>query len=445
MGGGDDRRASLHAKARGLPPVPGVYLMKDARGIVIYVGKALRLPDRVSSYFLPSADLGVKKSRMVELIDDFDTVECESEWEALLAENRLIKDLKPRFNAMLTDGKSFPYLAITVRDEFPRVEITRSPGRLRGARIVGPFLKGGALRHAIETVQGVFRFRTCSLDIRSDDPRNRFFRPCLLHAIGRCSAPCAARITPERYRDDIDRFARFIDSRQNVMLREMRDDMARAADARDYERAAILRDQIRALEGLAARATVRERWQPETELSPIVEPAKALRSLARTLGADSTIRVIEGIDIAHLQGRETVGAKVCFVDARPFKDAYRRYRIESAANDDFASIREVVSRRYRDAGEGQELFPDVILIDGGSGQLSAALQAFEPMRVRPPIVLALAKKEELIHLLGRDEPIRLGRENPGLRLLQAVRDEAHRFAQHYHHVLRRKSMLEEDE
>jgi excinuclease ABC subunit C len=161
---------------------------------------------------------------------------------------------------------------------------------------------------------------------------------------------------------------------------------------------------------------------------------------------DQSIRCMEAIDIAHLQGGETVGSKVCFVDGRPLKNEYRRYRIKSVegGNDDYASIREVVSRRYREAGEGHELYPDIILIDGGLGQLHAALEAFQTLNVRPPMVISLAKKEELIYVQERAEPIRLSREHAGLRLCQAIRDEAHRFAQHYHHVLRRKKTLEEE-
>jgi len=223
------------------------------------------------------------------------------------------------------------------------------------------------------------------------------------------------------------------------MAREMED----ASKALEFERAAILRDQIHAIEKLDERANASDGWQPETELS-YIDPMKGLKSLQKTLGLDEPIRCIEGIDIAHLQGGETVGSKVCFVDGRPFKNEYRRYRIKTALNDDYPSIREVVTRRYKEAGAGQELFPDVILIDGGLGQLHAAMGALEAMNAKPPMLISLAKKEELIYTQARSEPIRLGRENFGLRLCQAVRDEAHRFAQHYHHVLRRKSLLEED-
>ncbi len=452
----DERMARLSEKARGLPKAPGVYLMKDAAGVVLYVGKALRLPDRVSSYFVPSVDLGPKKQPMLDLIEDFDFVECEGEWEALLAENRLIKDIRPKFNAMLTDDKTFPYLAITMRDDFPRVFVTRQPGaaEFKGAKIFGPFTVAGALREATHLLQRVFKFRTCSLEILEGDPKNKVFRPCLLYSIGRCTAPCAAKIGKEPYREDIDRFVRFLESKRSVMLREMKEEMGAAAAEQKFEKAATIRDQIRAIEKLDQRATRRDNWQPEAE-SFYLDPKKGLRSLQKALGMEQPIRCLEAIDIAHLQGGDTVGSKVCFVDGRPLKNEYRRYRIkgsetarqrdsETGRNDDYASIREVVSRRYREAGEGHELYPDVILIDGGLGQLHAALEAFQTLGVKPPMVISLAKKEELIYVQDRTEPIRLSREHLGLRLCQAIRDEAHRFAQHYHHVLRRKRTLEEE-
>ncbi|MCH9057609.1 MAG: excinuclease ABC subunit UvrC [Planctomycetes bacterium] len=447
----DVRLARLHRTARALPPLPGVYLMKDHKGVVLYVGKAGRLCDRVSSYFVPSADLGAKKQPMLDLLHDFDTVVCDSEWEALLAESRLIKDIRPRFNAMQMDDKTFPYLAITMRQDYPGVYITREPAspEFKGAKIFGPFTSPGALREAAQLLQRVFKFRTCHLDIVQGDPKNQRFRPCLLHAINQCTAPCAERITKAEYRADIDRFVRFVGSRRAAMLREMRGEMERAAAELNFERAATLRDQIRALEKLDERSDRAAGWQPETEIG-YINPASALRSLQKTLGLDEPIRCIEGIDIAHLRGGETVGSKVCFVDGRPFKNEYRRYRITSVEdrgagrNDDYASIREVVSRRYRDAGQGDELYPDVILIDGGLGQLHAAQSAFEQLDVRPPMVISLAKKQELLYVQERTEPIRLGRENLGLRLCQQIRDEAHRFAQHYHHILRRKKTLGED-
>ncbi|MEQ9461568.1 MAG: excinuclease ABC subunit UvrC [Phycisphaeraceae bacterium] len=441
----------LLLKAHALPRVPGVYLMKDAKGVVIYVGKASILPARVASYFVPSAarsgNLGPKKAPMLDLVEDFETLECESEWEALLTENRLIKDIHPRFNARLTDDKTFPYLVITLRDEFPGVFITRQPTdpQYKGARVYGPFTSVYALRDAVQILQRIFRFRTCTLDIREDDESLKHFRPCLLYPIKQCSAPCGARISKDAYRADIQRLLRFLDSKRSVVLRELRDEMTQASRVLDFERAAIVRDQIRAIEKLDDRGDRRDGWQPETETF-CADPAKGLESLRKTLAIEDPIRCVECIDIAHLHGNETVGSKVCFVDGRPLKNEYRRYRIQTVegGNDDYASIREVVSRRYREAGAGNELYPDVIIIDGGLGQLHAALEVFETLDVRPPMVISLAKKEELIYAQARSEPIRLGRENAGLKLCQAIRDEAHRFAQHYHHILRRKKVLGEN-
>lgn len=466
------RLARLLRKARDLPGVPGVYLMKDHKGVVVYVGKASSLPSRVSSYFTPSADLGPKKQPMLEVIHDLDYLVCEGEWEALLTENRLIKDIGPKFNVRLTDDKTYPYLVITMKEDFPRVYVTRdlSDPLLQGSpppKLFGPFASAGSLREAVSLLQRVFKYRTCSLDIIENDPKNRHFRPCILYNIGRCTAPCADKISKEPYRQDVERFAKFLTSKRSSILRDMRDEMSAASSSLEFEKAAALRDQIRAIEKLDERAKNRsggmqEGWQPEVEVHH-ADPKKGLRALQRVLEKEAgysgpQIRCIEAIDIAHLQGGETVGSKVCFVDGRPLKNEYRRYRIKGSGkdlgsppvgadgriNDDYSSIREVVSRRYREAGAGHELYPDVILIDGGLGQLHAAQEAFEQLDIRPPMVLSLAKKEELIYVQAKREPIRLGRENPGLKLCQAIRDEAHRFAQHYHHILRRKKTLEED-
>jgi excinuclease ABC subunit C len=422
--------------------------MKDAAGVVLYVGKAVRLPDRVSSYFVPSADLGARKQPMLDLVEDVEVLECEAEWEALLLESRLVKDLKPRFNELLKDDKTFPYLAVTVRDQFPGVYVTRNPSdpRFEGARVFGPFSSVHALRSAVTVMQRVFQYRTCELDIKADDPANRRFRPCLLHSIGQCTAPCANRVTVARYRADVDRFLRFLGSKRSVLVRELQGEMERASAERRFEDAAALRDQIHALGKLDDRETRRgleQEWQPELTVFA-GDPKVGMRSLQRALGLGSDIRCLEAIDIAHLGGEETVGSKVCFVDGRPFKDAYRRYRITTAGNDDYRAIREVVSRRMREAQGEDELLPDVLLIDGGIGQLHAALEAMEDFARRPAIVISLAKKEELIFVHRESEPIRLPRTNAGLRLCQSARDEAHRFARRYHHLLRRNRTLGQD-
>jgi excinuclease ABC subunit C len=379
---------------------------------------------------------------MVELATDLDFLVCDNEVDALLLENRLIKDIQPRFNERLKDGKSFPYLQVGTGQEFPPVEITRQP-LSKGVRLFGPFVSVAELRSAIPLLQRVFRFRTCKLDIRQDDPARASFRPCILHPIKQCSGPCAARISRGDYRKDIANLLRFLESKGSAVARQIRARMQRAAESQDYERAAALRDQLKALEGLQKRGLVDQHEQPEVFF---VDPEEGLTRLGELLGADIRQRTIEGIDIAHLGGGETAGSLVCFIDGKPFKQGYRRYRIRTAqAGDDYAAIREVVCRRYKHAALDEEIFPDIILIDGGTGQLNAASWAFDDLPHKPPTMISLAKKEELIHILGRGKPLALPRNDPALRLLQSVRDEAHRFAQSYHHILRRRKMLEQDQ
>jgi excinuclease ABC subunit C len=439
----DDRVQKLAEKARELPKTPGVYLMKDAAGTVIYIGKSASLRDRVSSYFQAGTKLEHKKISLVEHIADFETIETDSEVEALLAENRLIKDIQPRYNARLLDDKTYPYLMVTTGDEFPGVFVTRQP-RTEGVKLYGPFTSVYALKEAVTLLQRVFKFRTCHLDIREDDPNLPHFRPCLLYAIKQCTAPCAGKISKDAYAQDIVQLGKFLGGQKKAILSGMEADMLQASEKLDFERAAKLRDQIKSLSSLGQRGRSGEQvfWQPEAF---IVNPKEGTAALQEALSLPEPPRIVEGIDIAHLQGGEMVGSKVCFIDGVPFKDGYRRYKIRHGqGNNDYLSLQEVVARRYKEAGTNQELYPDVILIDGGLGQLHAALETFRSMDVKPPMVISLAKKEELVYIQARHEPIRLPRNNAGLRLLQYVRDEAHRFAQHYHHILRRKAQLEED-
>lgn len=439
----DERIVNLLHKARELPKTPGVYLMKDAKGRVIYVGKSSSLRDRVSSYFQPSTRLEFKKQGLLDEVVDFDILECASEVEALLAENRLIKDIQPKFNARLMDDKTFPYLMITLRDDFPGVFVTRVPQE-KGAKLYGPFTSVWALKDAVQHMQRAFKFRTCHLEILESDPKRRFFRPCLLHAINQCTAPCADRISREQYAEDIKRLVRFLDGNRTQVLRELEQEMNEAAERLDFELAARKRDELKSLQTLGQRAGKGEQqfWQPEAFVQ---NPKEGVAALQKALGLTDPPRIVECIDIAHLQGGEMVGSKVTFIDGVPFKDAYRRYKIKHGqGNNDFLSIQEVVSRRYREAADGNELYPDVICIDGGIGQLNAALEVFTTTNVRPPMVISLAKQHEEIFVQGRSEPLRLPRNHAGLKLLQYARDEAHRFAQQYHHLLRRKATFDED-
>jgi excinuclease ABC subunit C len=432
------RRAA--ARVREFPQKPGVYLMKDAAGRVIYVGKATNLRARAGSYFTKQALGDFRTCNWVHEIHDADYLECDSEVDALLAESRLIKDIQPKYNKEQKDDKTFPYLMITTREDYPRVEVTREP-KQKGVKLYGPFANAGALRGAVQVLQRIFKFRTCSLDINADDERWRWFRPCLLASINQCTAPCNLRISKEEYRADIKRLQMFLEGKKVRLLKQMQKEMKLAAKELRFEQAARLRDEIRMLERLDERGELESHVQPEVFY---IDPKKGLLGLKKVLELGETPRTIEGVDIAHLGGNETVASLVKFIDGLPFKPGYRRFRIRHVDGiDDFRSIHEVVARRFQRLNDEGDPFPDILLIDGGKGQLSAGLAAFDERGIKPPMVIALAKQEEEIFLPGRAEPLRLSRNSYALRLLQYVRDEAHRFAQHYHHILRRKSQIDE--
>ena len=428
------------AKVREFPQTPGVYLMKDAAGRVIYVGKATNLRSRAGSYFLKAAQQEYRTRDWVGDICDADFIECESEVDALLVESRLIKDIQPVHNRELKDDKTFPYLMITTHEDFPRVEMTRKP-RDKGVKLYGPFASAGSLRGAIQVLQRIFKFRTCSLDIEEGDERWQWFRPCLLASIEQCTAPCNLRISKEEYKKDIRRLQMFLEGKKTRLIKQLRDEMQAASKSLEFEKAAVLRDEIHMLETLDRRGELDTHAQPEVFY---IDPKKGLTGLRKVLKLQDTPRTIEGIDIAHLGGGETVASLVQFIDGLPFKPGYRRYKIREVEGvDDFSSIHEVVSRRYKRMSDEGEPFPDIVLIDGGRGQLNAALAAFQQHKIDPPTVISLAKREEEIYLPEVDEPLRVSRHAFALRLLQYVRDESHRFAQHYHHILRRKSTFDE--
>ena len=438
----DNSRAA--EKVRDFPQSPGVYLMKDAAGRVIYIGKAKNLRACAGSYFLKAAAEDSRTAQLVQEIRDIDYLLAESDVDALLMEARLIKDILPKYNRDLRDDKTFPYLEIHTHEEFPRVEITRTP-RDRGTKLYGPFTNTRGLRGALGVLQKIFKFRTCSLDIAEEDPRWRWFRPCLLASIRQCSAPCNLRISKEDYRKSIHRLQQFLEGKKKTLLDEMRAEMETASKQ--------LRSKRRP--GSATRSIC---WKRSTSAASSTStcsrrsfrsiPRRGWPACKRSCTWTQTPRTVEGIDIAHTAGTETVASVVRFIDGLPFKPGYRRLRIRSVQGiDDFASIHEAVSRRFQRLAEGPaegDTLPDILLIDGGKGQLHAALSALDALGVRPATVISLAKREEEVYVAGGDEPLRLSRHSYALRLLQYVRDEAHRFAQHYHHLLRKRSTLGEE-
>ncbi len=423
-------------KVKNFPHVPGVYLMKDAHQRVIYVGKAKDLRKRAGSYFLHAAELDERTKFLVKDIRDIDFIQALSEVDALLMEARLIKDIQPMYNRDLKDGKSFPYIQIHTHEPFPRVEATREP-LSTGVKLYGPFTS--PVRGALVAMQKVFKFRNCQYDIQEDDPKRRFFRPCLLASIGQCTAPCCGRVSRDDYRRQIHHLQRFLDGKRDELVHEMQEEMKESAKNLQFEQAAALRDQLAALEKLNDCGDLERNVQPEVFQ---MDPKRGLAGLQKILHLAQIPRIIEGVDIAHLQGEATVASLVQFIDGLPFKAGYKRYRIKTVQGiNDFASIGEVVFRRLRRLKEENGPIPDIFLIDGGKGQLHSAEDAARQAEVQVQLV-SLAKRDEELYISGEDEPLRLSRRAWSLRLLQYVRDEAHRFAQHYHHILRSRKFKE---
>ncbi len=435
-------RNQLKNKVAEFPKCPGVYLLKDAKGVVLYVGKAKSLRARVRGYFQEHlSDTRRSLPDLMQQVADVEIIEAESEVDALLMEARLIKDIQPYYNARMRDDKLYPYLEITRHHDFPRVQITRRRDN-PGSKFYGPFTDTRGLRRSLQLLQPVFRFRTCTLEISANDAKRRFRRPCLLYYIERCTAPCADLVDKKDYRKQIALLQRFLAGKRKGVLTSLAKEMKAGSEALQFEKAARLRDQIKALGALGKRGKVD--FFPEATPSPIVDPMQGLKEIRRIFGLRKTPRTIDGVDISHLSGADSVGSVAAFVDGKPFKAGYRRFRIKSVAGiDDFAMISEIVTRRFKRLAADKAPFPDILLVDGGKGQLGAALAVFGSLNIRPPKVISIAKREEILYHGAPPCEVKLKRNAPALRLLQYVRDEAHRFAVHYHHILRGKRIRAE--
>jgi len=553
----------LEATLKRLPDRPGVYLMKDARGTVIYVGKAQSLRSRVRSYW--QKQTGGAESQLIrsviDRIADLEYTMTDSVSEALLLEINLVKRYRPRYNVRLKDDKSYPFIKITGED-FPRVERTRKlPAD--GSRYFGPYASATSVDEAMNLIRRLFPFRTCTLDIR--EGRKAIERPCLLYHIKRCQAPCVGYISKADYRAQIEQIERFLEGRQEDVARELTRQMQAASKATEYERAAALRDKVRAIERtmesqkMAAHATTEEDvlglarqdsqaavqlfavrggkmvgrdvflldapretddaavlagfvlqyYERATSLPPeVLVPAlpddvadlegylagrrgsavrirvpqrgdkrellelaarnatetlqreharwladqgktlAALEELATALDLAVTPLRIECYDISNFGGAQSVGSMVVFEDGRPRTGEYRRFRIKEVKGaNDFASHQEVLRRRFRRAKAGEEgseeelrwRLPDLVVIDGGKGQLAAAKEVLDETGYHDLAVVGLAKEREEIFLPEREEPVLLPTTSPALYLMQRLRDEAHRFAITYHRSLRAKA------
>ena len=558
----------LKATLAHLPDRPGVYLLKDARGEVLYVGKAQSLRSRVRSYWqkqAPTSRGEIHRIRQViDKVTDLEVTEVDSVSEALLLEANLIKRFKPRFNIRLKDDKSYPYIKITLGDDFPRIERTRKlPSD--GSRYFGPYASASSVDEAMNLVRRLFPFRTCTIDIKEGE--RALPRPCLLYHIKRCQGPCIEAISKVAYRRDIAQVELFLEGNAETLLQGLKHEMHVASEAEQYEKAAVVRDKIRSiertmesqkmaafarteldlvamarrddqaavqlfvvrngkmlgrdvffldtprdvadeevlgsfLEQYYARATsvprevlvprsladtadleaflaarrgthVRLRTPQRGEKRELMELAArnaaealareaarwladegktlgALEELAAALGLPGPPMRIECYDISNFQGAESVASMVVFEEGRPRTGEYRRFRIRTVEGaNDFASHQEVLRRRFRGTKSGEEgteeerrwAMPDLVIVDGGRGQVSAAFAALTEMGLRELPLVGLAKEREELILPDRAEPVLLPVTSQALYLVQRLRDEAHRFAITYHRSLRNRKAV----
>lgn len=476
----------IRKKLGALPHRPGIYLMKDRFGTVIYVGKARDLRKRVSQYFQPSRRMGwdLKFRALVDTIHDFDVHVVKSEPEALLLEGKLIKEFQPKYNVSFRDDKRFLMVKVNLNDPIPRFTFTR----LRtddGARYYGPFADSTALRHTLHLARRQFNLRGC----RPLTPNETDYKHCLYAHLKHCTAPCIGNVTREQYLEQVRAACDFLEGQCAGLQEQLETEMKLAAGAQDYERAARLRDLLAALKHTTRREAKFERVPYNLPLA--IEPERDLAALAEALGLSHPPHRIEGFDISNISGTLKVASVVSFKNGRPDRANYRRMQIKTVAGqDDFACMAEAVRRRYTrlltevqgpksevridghaEGGEAipQELqklvdetservrlgkssptsmlhppssLPDLILIDGGKGQLAAACEELAKLGLPHLPVIGLAKEFEEIYRPGTKEPLRLGLDHPALKLLQRVRDESHRVANSYNAQLRLRKISE---
>jgi excinuclease ABC subunit C len=455
------------AKLREVPHLPGVYLMKDRLGSIIYVGKARDLKRRVSSYFMASQKMrsNVKTRALIDSIHDFEFHTVRNEEESLLLEGKLIKDYRPRYNIAFRDDKRFFLVKIRLADPWPRFQATRMK-KEDGSRYFGPFPHSTALHSTLEWLNRSFGLRVC----RPLEPGEADYKHCNADIIRNCSAPCIGRIERAAYFEKIEDACRVLEGKgKREVFDTLRAEMTAAAENLDFEKAASLRDILQNLEKTLSptRQFARGRGVQTT-----VKPTEDLAELGEELHLAGPPRVMECFDISNVSSNHIVASMVRFTDGKPDNQNYRRYRIRTVeGQDDFASMAEVIRRRYsrilmenaaanssdaefsqenlvesqrRLAREGRAkiVLPDLVIVDGGKGQLSMAVRELKSLGLHDLPVVGLAKQHEEIFIPGRTDSIRIPHDRGALKLLQRIRDEAHRFANGYNSLLYRRRMKE---
>jgi excinuclease ABC subunit C len=438
----------IRNKLSQLPHKPGIYLMKDRFGTVIYVGKARDLRKRVSQYFHPSRRMGwdLKLNALVDAIHDFDVHVVKNEPESLLLEGRLIKEFHPRYNVSFRDDKRFLLLKVNMNDPIPRFTLCRLKTD-DGARYFGPFAHSGALRSTLTMVRRKFNLRGC----RPLTPGEADYKHCLYGNLKFCTAPCIGNVSRDQYILQIQAACEFLEGQSDEMERQLETEMKKAAGALDFEKAAQLRD---ALDDLRRTMKKTGKFQRLPYTLPVaIEPDRDLAELARVLNLPTPPERIEGYDISNISGTYAVASMVAFKNGKADRSNYRRFKIKTVVGqNDFACMAETIKRRYSrfveanstspSADESFSKLPNLILIDGGKGQLNAACEELAKLNLSQIPIIGLAKEFEEIYRPGEPEPIRLDHNTGALKLLQRVRDESHRFANTYNAQLRLKRISE---
>jgi excinuclease ABC subunit C len=433
----------IRKKLAEMPHKPGVYLMKDRFGTVIYVGKARDLRKRVTTYFHPSRRMGwdLKFNALVEAVHDLDTYTVRSEPEALLLEGKLIKEYQPRYNISFRDDKRFLLIKVNLNDPIPRFMLARLQ-QDDGARYFGPFAHSSSARHTLTLARRKFNLRGC----RPLTPGEEDYKHCLYGHLKYCTAPCIGNISREDYKQQVVAACEFLAGQTGEMEQELEGQMNKAAAAEDFEKAAQYRDALNDLR----RTTLKTKKFPRVpyNLPVAIDPQGDVAELTRALNLPTNPVRIEGFDISNISSTFAVASLVSFRDGRPDRSNYRRFRMKTVTGqDDFACMAETVRRRYSrvlaEKEENQEMaLPDLIVVDGGRGQLNAALAELTKLGLEHVPIIGLAKEFEEIYRPGESEPLRLSHDSGALKLLQRVRDESHRFANTYNAQLRLKKISE---
>ena len=429
----DREEISPKAKARRAPHTPGVYLMKDPAGLVVYVGKAKDLKKRLASYFIPRQRMTPKVAAMMDTVADLEWHEVRSETEALLLEGKLIKRWRPRWNILFRDDKQFPQIRVDLADPIPRFRIVRARNS-DSARYFGPFPHQQAVRRTINEMRKKFGILLVDANPAPlPDGRWRLYGDVRSQI-----QKFPNEVTAEEYGERVTAACAFLEGKAGEWAEQTETDMRAAAAARDYEKAAELRDLLDALR----RTTEKSRRFLRENPLPRRDESGALDALAAALGLARPPATAECFDISHISGTLAVASMVRFVDGQADKTGYRRFKIKSfEGNADFRSMEEVVGRRYSRLAEEGRAFPELVIIDGGLGQVGAALSAFRKAGLTPPPLIGLAKREETI-VFPEGRELKLPRHDVGLALLMRIRDEAHRFANDFNADLRSRKLKE---